>query len=264
MMKKAIILGIICLVLDSIHIKASDNEITVMTYNIRAGSLTTIDSLAEMINSRHPDFVALQEVDVMTNRANAKNMNGKNIVSALAAKTNMFGYFCRTLNFVGGYYGIAILSRHPSTKMESFPLPNPLLTEPRALLLGRFEIDGKKEIAFACTHLDVKSADTRTMQVDYINNIIQNDSILTIIGGDFNATPGEPCISRMHQSAIDISGTSPTFPASAPDRKIDYLFVYPACESAKISCSSQTLPSQTLPDQLSDHRAIVSTVRITP
>ena len=56
-----------------------------MTYNIRAGSLTTIDSLAEMIKSQNPDFVALQEVDVMTKRANAPNMNGRNIVSELAA-----------------------------------------------------------------------------------------------------------------------------------------------------------------------------------
>ena len=49
--------------------EAAEKELVVMTYNIRAGSLTTIDSLAEMIKSQNPDFVALQEVDVMTKRA---------------------------------------------------------------------------------------------------------------------------------------------------------------------------------------------------
>ena len=91
--KRIVLLSIVaCLTVLFQQVDAAEKDLVVMTYNIRAGSLTTIDSLAEMIKSQNPDFVALQEVDVMTKRANAPNMNGRNIVSELAAKTDMFGY----------------------------------------------------------------------------------------------------------------------------------------------------------------------------
>lgn len=255
--KKLLLLSLLLIAAGSFQANAADKELVVMTYNIRAGSLTTIDSLADFINAHHPDFVALQEVDVMTNRANAKQMNGINIVSALAARTNMFGYFGKTLNFAGGYYGIAILSRHPCLKMECFQLPNPKHTEQRVLLLGKFEIDGKHEIAFACTHLDVKSAETRSLQADYIIGKIKGTALPTIIGGDFNAYPEEMCAHKFHAAMTDISGTDPTFPALNPDRKIDYLFTYAPSQSFKHHFCPTTLP-----DQLSDHRAIVTKLRL--
>ncbi len=255
--KNLLLLSFLLLSAVSFQANAADKELVVMTYNIRAGSLTTIDSLADFINSHHPDFVALQEVDVMTRRANAKKMNGINIVSALAARTNMFGYFGKTLNFAGGYYGIAILSRHPCKKMECFQLPNPKQTEQRVLLLGTFEINGKQEMAFACTHLDVKSAETRGLQADFIINKIKGVSLPTIIGGDFNAYPEDMCSLKFHAAMTDISGCEPTFPAWSPDRKIDYLFVYAPSPSFKPHFSTATLP-----DQLSDHRAIVAKLKL--
>lgn len=255
--KHLLLLSLLLIAAACIQASAADKELVVMTYNIRAGSLTTIDSLAEFINSHHPDFVALQEVDVMTRRSNAKQMNGINIVSALAARTNMFGYFGKTLNFAGGYYGIAILSRHPCKKMECFQLPNPKQTEQRVLLLGTFEIDGKQEMAFACTHLDVKSAETRGLQAYFIINKIKGANMPTIIGGDFNAYPEEQCSQKFHAAMADISGCEPTFPAWSPDRKIDYLFLYDTSQPFKPRFSTTTLP-----DQLSDHRAIVTKLRL--
>ncbi len=255
--KNLLILSILLMAAVGFQANADDKGLVVMTYNIRAGSLTTIDSLADFINSLHPDFVALQEVDVMTRRANAKKMNGTNIVSALAARTNMFGYFGKTLNFAGGYYGIAILSRYPCKKMECFQLPNPKQTEQRVLLLGEFELDGNREISFACTHLDVKSADTRGLQADFIINKIKGAAMPTIIGGDFNAYPQDLCSQKFHAAMTDISGCEPTFPAWSPDRKIDYLFVYAPLQPFKPHFSTTTLP-----DQLSDHRAIVTKLRL--
>lgn len=255
--KTLLLLSLLLMAAIGFRAKADNKELVVMTYNIRAGSLTTIDSLADFISSHHPDFVALQEVDIMTNRSNAKQMNGINIVSALAARTNMFGYFGKTLNFAGGYYGIAILSRHPCKKMECFQLPNPKQTEQRVLLLGTFELDGKRDINFACTHLDVKSAETRSLQADFIIDKIKGDSTPTIIGGDFNAYPEELCSRKFHSSMTDISGTEPTFPALSPDRKIDYLFFYAPSQQPKPDFCTTTLP-----DQLSDHRAIVTKLRL--
>ena len=225
--KRIVLLSIVaCLTMCFVKTNAAEKELVVMTYNIRAGSLTTIDSLAEMIKSQNPDFVALQEVDVMTKRANAPNMNGRNIVSELAAKTDMFGYFGRTLNFAGGYYGIAILSRYPCLSMQRFMLPNPLKTEQRALLLGTFEVAG-------C------NAD------------------IAIIGGDFNATPDEPCAEKFCNAMVNISDSLPTFPADVPDRKIDYLFMLPNNNIKAAGCRVIDLPVQ-----LSDHRAVTATIKV--
>lgn len=233
-------------------------NVKVMTFNLRAGSLTTLDSLADVIKSQNPDFVALQEVDVMTMRGNAPNMNGKNMVSELAARTGMFGDFARTINFVGGYYGIAILSKHPCVKMEKFMLPNPENTEQRALLKGTYELNGKVPFIFACTHLDVKSAATRSLQVDFILDRL-GDDITTpiIIGGDFNAYPDEECINKLRKRMTNISGNGLTFPSDAPDCKIDYLFFAP-----KKGCdliSTQVIGHNPQP---SDHRAVSTEIKL--
>ena len=257
--KRIVLLSIVaCLTVLFQQVDAAEKDLVVMTYNIRAGSLTTIDSLAEMIKSQNPDFVALQEVDVMTKRANAPNMNGRNIVSELAAKTDMFGYFGRTLNFAGGYYGIAILSRYPCLSMQRFMLPNPLKTEQRALLLGTFEVDGMPEVAFACTHLDVKSVETRALQADFVlDKIAGCNADIAIIGGDFNATPNEPCAKKFCNAMVNISDSAPTFPADVPDRKIDYLFMLPNDNIKATGCRVIDLPVQ-----LSDHRAVTATIKV--
>ena len=236
---------------------AASGNMRVMTFNLRAGSLTTLDSLADVIKSENPDFVALQEVDVMTMRGNAPNMNGKNMVSELAARTGMFGYFARTINFVGGYYGIAILSKHPCVKMEKFMLPNPENTEQRALLKGTFELNGKVPFIFACTHLDVKSAATRSLQVDFILDKLGDDSTPKIIGGDLNAYPYEECINKLRKKMTNISGNGLTFPSDAPDRKIDYLFFAPKKGCDMIS--TQVIDHNPQP---SDHRAVATEIKL--
>lgn len=256
---KSFLLSIFLLLITPIISAQTDShrDLRIMTFNLRAGSLTTLDSLANVIKSQKPDFVALQEVDVMTQRDNAPTMNGKNMVSELAQRTGMFGFFARTLNFVGGYYGIAILSKHPCTKMENFMLPNPQNTEQRALLKGTFELDGKTPLIFACTHLDVKSAETRSQQVDFIFDKLGDSAVPTIIGGDMNAYPDEITIAKFRRKMSNISGNGLTFPADNPDRKIDYMFFAPKKKCELIS--TEVIDHNPQP---SDHRAIISVIRL--
>ena len=99
-------------------------KLRVMTYNLRFGELADMDRLAREIKAAEPDFVAIQEVDVNTNRDLARHNNGLNYVSELAQRTGMFGHYARTLNFGRkGYYGIGILSRHPAVRVEKLELP---------------------------------------------------------------------------------------------------------------------------------------------
>ena len=86
-------------------------KVKVMTYNLRFGELASLEQLAQHIKSFNPDFVALQEVDCNTMRERAPHQNGKNFVTELAYHTGMFGFYCKNINYAGGYYGIGILSK---------------------------------------------------------------------------------------------------------------------------------------------------------
>lgn len=230
-------------------------EVRIMTYNLRAGQMADLDTLSALIKSENPDFVALQEVDVMTLRRNCPLMNGLNMVNEIAKRTGMFGFFARTLDFAGGYYGIAILSKYPSVDVEKLMLPNPKNTEPRTLLKGRFEMWNGKTITFACTHLDVEDATTREEQADFILDSLLPSEEPVILCGDLNGRPEESCISRLKSKMKDVSGTEFTFPSDEPDRKIDYIFVM--SPQTMIVESTKVINHE---PQQSDHRPVFSVV----
>lgn len=234
-------------------------KLRVMTYNLRFGELADMDRLAREIKAAEPDFVAIQEVDVNTNRDLARHNNGLNYVSELAQRTGMFGHYARTLNFGRkGYYGIGILSRHPAVRVEKLELPALAAGEPRAMLEGVFEIDGKKKIVFASTHLDVKSDKTRALQAEYIVKRLAEAGLPAIIGGDFNAKPEEEAITVLRTAMDDLSGAAPTFPATGAKSKIDYLFGMPKGMVVLEKC---TVPeSSSAP--ASDHLPVVSEVEV--
>lgn len=235
-------------------------NLRVMSYNLRFGQLATADSIAAEIARENPDFVALQEVDVNTQRANAPIQNGVNMVNRIAEKTGMFVHYGRTLNFAGGLYGIAILSKHPCTEFKCYELPNPKNVEPRCMILGTFALNGKQKINFACTHLDYKAKETRELQAQYILGKLAESKLPTIIGGDFNATPNEPAIHLFNEKMADVSHDAKTYPAHEPNIKIDYLFVSPdRCFEVK---AKTTRPS--LEKNNSDHLAIITDLLFFP
>lgn len=235
-------------------------NLRVMSYNLRFGQLATADSIAAEIARENPDFVALQEVDVNTYRSIAPLQNGVNMVNRIAEKTNMFVHYGRTLNFAGGLYGIAILSKHPCVDFKCYELPNPKNAEPRCMIIGTFALNGKQKINFACAHLDYKAEETRTLQVQYILGKLANAQYPTIIGGDFNASPEEPAIELMKKQMTDISHDALTYPADKPDIKLDYMFVAPnRCFEVK---NKMTKPS--LEKNNSDHLAIISDLLFFP
>lgn len=112
-MKKIFFLLLLCVAAFGAAAENGERELTVMTYNLRFGELASMERLASEIRAANPDFVALQEVDVNTMREISKGNNCINFINRLAELTGMFGFYGRTINFAGGYYGIGILSKHP-------------------------------------------------------------------------------------------------------------------------------------------------------
>lgn len=247
------ILPFLFFILSAFHINAQDTlRLRVMTYNLRFGELATIDQLAEHIKSFQPDFVALEEVDVNTNRTLAPHQNNKNMLSELAAKTNLFGLYGKTIPFSKGYYGIGILSKYPSISMNKVALPNPQGAEPRVLLEGLFEVNETDTVFFAATHLDVKDAKTRELQATYITDYFKNSPYPVIIGGDFNARPSSKVITDiMNPYWFNATDSASTFPAWKPEVKIDYIYARPRT-------GWKLIRTQAIQSLLSDHLPIVT------
>lgn len=230
-------------------------ELTVMTYNLRFGELADMDRLAEEIKKYNPDFVALEEVDVNTNRTAAGQNKGLNYINELAWRTGLFGYYGRAIDFASGYYGIGILSRWPAEKIEKFALPNPGNEEPRALLVGTFELPGHKMV-FAATHLDYRDYVTRLSQAYYVTDIMCSSPWPALVAGDFNATNGQIFIDTIKARMKDLTDGRKTWPADNPKTKLDFIFGYPAADFQLKSCFVPE-PSD---DSPSDHLPVISKI----
>lgn len=233
-------------------------ELGVLTYNIRFGELSDMAKLAEEITSFNPDFVALQEVDVNTNRALAKHNNGLNFISELAQRTGYFGYYGRAIDFGGGYYGIGILSRYPAEKIEKTELPNPGSVEPRVLLTGVFELPGQKKMVFACTHFDYSHQETRISQARTLVDVLTGYEYPVIVAGDFNANATHPGVKLIKEHMKDLTNDRLTWPADVPKEKIDFIFGYPA---EKVELKSCFVPEPST-SALSDHLPIFSEITV--
>lgn len=233
-------------------------KLKVMSYNLRFGERAPMDRLAAEIKVENPDFVALQEVDVNAARRAAGENMGLNYINELAQRTGMFGYYGRTINFLGGYYGVAILSKHPATDVRTYPLPNPKNAEARVLLKGKFLLDGVRPFVFASTHLDYSDRSTTLLQAQHLLPILTSDGIPAIVGGDFNTSTKDDAIIFMASEGATLSGTAPTFPSDGPTTKIDHLFGYP--EESFILEESHEGPVSD--HAASDHLPIISTVTL--
>ena len=182
--RKLVILLFIALSCGVVSAQQDTLRVRVMTYNLRFGELSSLEDLAYHIKSFKPDFVALEEVDVHTDRKRAPHQKGKDFIGELAYRTGMFGLYGKTIEYGGGYYGIGMLSKYPYIKTEKVLLPNPENKEQRALLEALIEM-GDDTLTFVTTHLEVNSESLRNMQAQFICDRFENAPYPVIIGGDF-------------------------------------------------------------------------------
>ena len=229
----------------------------VMTYNIHHANPPSeqvkidVAAIARVINQEKPDLVALQEVDVHTERS------GKNLDQAreIARLTGMKSFFMKALDYQGGEYGIAVLSRYPIVDSAGYLLPrDPAIGgEDRAVASITVELPGKKRVIFASTHLDLKEAN-RLSQAKALIGHFENSSIPMILGGDFNALASSPVIELFDQHFTRTCGNdcAPTIPVKNPNRTIDFIMYKP-------QANFKVLSTRVIDEQYaSDHLPVVA------
>ena len=216
-----------------------------MTYNIHhaAGTDGKLDvaRIADVIRRCEPDLVALQEVD-----AGTKRTGGVVQAEDLARLTGMYHAYGPAMDFDGGKYGNAILSRFRIVEQRTVPLPHTPggRREPRAVLGVAVRLPDGRRIGFGSTHLDhTREPSDRLAQARRINEHTRTVAVPAILAGDFNCTPGSAPMAELAKEWTLASGgggdkgpaattsaaaTQPTFPSTRPTIAIDHVLVRPS------------------------------------
>lgn len=216
----------IVLVMMSFSCLVQAQDIKTMTYNIHhgnppanTGGAIDLPSVASVISGADADLVALQEVDKNTTRSGNVNQ-----AAVLANLTGMYYYFSRSIDYQGGEYGVAILSKYPIVESFRFQLPMAAGAggEARSVAVIAVMVNGQK-LYFACTHFDTVEAN-RLLQAQAVADTVANYTLPFVIGGDMNATPSSSAINIL-RSKLYTGCTSCQFTASAvaPSKTIDYV-----------------------------------------
>ena len=223
---------------------------------VRIGKLD-VERIASVIKAAQPDIVALQEVDQSTSRS-----KGVDQAARLGELTGMISRFGKAMDFQGGAYGLAVLSRWPLGNVNTHPLPAGPGVEPRIVLESSVQLPTPNGgLRFLVTHVDHKAdPKDRAAQVQKIIELFPSSGSAepTILAGDFNATPTSDVVKSLLASWTDTAPGADflTSPATAPRNRIDYIFIRPA-ERWRI-IETRALEESTA----SDHRPVLSILEL--
>ncbi len=204
---------------------------------------------ADYILSEAPDVVGLNEI-----RSSGAAWDYRNQTAHLAALTEMpFSYFAAAISFPGwGPYGNALLSKLAIVEAKTVPIPDPEpkryddYYETRCVLKAKLE----NGVTVLISHFGL-NPDEHENAAKTVAELIEDEKC--ILMGDFNVLPDsyilDPIRARMKDTADVFMKPLLSFPADAPDRKIDYIFV-----SRDIEVVSADIPALVL----SDHRPYIA------
>ena len=238
---------------------AAKRTLRIMTYNIHVGvgmdKKLDLQRIADVINAARPDLVGLQEVD-----RGVKRTEGKDEIAELAALTRMEYAFAPNLDYQGGKYGVAILSRLPIKNTEHRMFENKREAERRGMLRVEVDVDGKR-LNFVTTHLDYQYEDGRLFETEQMLKFLENAKGPLIVVADLNDTPAGSAYQLMRTKFDDAwvagraEGEGFSYPADKPIKRIDHIF-YNARASARVK---KTWVIQTL---ASDHIPVMAEIEI--
>lgn len=185
--------------------------------------------LVDALSRLRPDLVALQEDCCVEVHGQAAEL-AEALTARLSTEYHHAWAGTHEVKMSGHVFreGVSVLSRHRIERQRVLDLPSAMFA--RKAVVVDVTVDGRP-LRFTSTHLDfgvenepVRSADARL----FLDDLPEDGE--AILAGDLNATPETRAIGILHGGLVDLwTAAHPdedgfTFPANAPDRRIDYLF----------------------------------------
>lgn len=175
--------------------------------------------------------------------------------------------------------GLAVLSRFPLNNARSTELSEPSgvlhigTGERRVAQRIELSLDNMTVILYN-THFPLQAPARVQAARRLWAQVAQEEAVLVVVGGDFNAAPGEDPIRFLQGNlALDSTrgalvdawstagvGEADTYPAHAPHARIDYIFYQ--CEPSILVQETRVIGRP--PETLSDHAGVVTTFSISP
>lgn len=194
----------------------SEGAVRVMCYNVKnclgMDNVTDYQRIAGIINRVLPDVVALQELDSVTERSNQVY-----VLQELGKHTGMHYTFGGAIDFMGGKYGVGILSKEKPLTYKTIPLPG--REEQRVLLIAEF-----KDYFLCCTHFTLSREDkmeTARIVVESLKDITKP----LFLAGDLNSAYDSDLQLALREKFVVLNDPEQgTVPVANPKRCIDFIY----------------------------------------
>lgn len=245
------------------QVENDPDALRILAYNVKHGlgmdGRVDLERIAAVIRSLEPDVVTLQEIDSVTTRTGLVDQAAR--LGELTGLRAIFGGF---MDYRGGRYGMALLSRYPILEWENHRLPDG--AEPRSALAARIEVlrpgyGRALQVVVVGVHL-YATAEERLAQAERMVDLFANEAAPVILAGDFNSLPGSGVIRLLEETGEWYrpakQGPPSTFPSDEPEREIDFILLRPRDRFA-------VREHRVVPETVaSDHRPVMLEVELLP
>jgi endonuclease/exonuclease/phosphatase family metal-dependent hydrolase len=205
---------------------AARPTLRVVSSNIRHGvgmdGTLDLDRTVAVLRRLKPDLVAVQEVDEHCGRS-----GGVDQAAVLGKALGMEHRFGEFMDYDGGRYGLAVLSKLPIKATRRHELPRG--AEPRCALEVEVDVPGLDQpVSFTCVHNDWTKEAIRVTQMRALVAAL-GERRPGLVAGDFNGEPGSESLAVLDAAGWRIlakdgaRGASPTWPADTPAQEIDHV-----------------------------------------
>lgn len=227
--------------------------LTVVSYNIRHGAgvddSVDLGRTARVLRRLDPDIVGLQEVDEKVRRSGGVDQAAE--LGRLLGMNHAFGPF---MDYQGGRYGMAILSKRPIVSSRSVELPEG--NEPRVALAAELGFADGTRLMVVNVHFDwVNDDGFRYRQAGTLARWLDSLPMPYLLLGDFNDRPGSRTLALFGQRADGAAkpeGRNLTFSSTNPRQEIDFIFL---SKGAPWQIGSGTVIDER---EASDHRPVMT------
>ena len=245
------------------QVESDPDVVRILAYNVKHGlgmdGQVDLERIASVIRSLEPDIVTLQEIDSVTTRTGLEDQAAR--LGELTGMRALFGGF---MDYRGGRYGMAMLSRYPVVEWENHRLPDG--AEPRSALAARVELlrpgyGQAPQVVVVGVHLYANAAE-RLAQATRLVELFADEEVPVVLAGDFNSIPDSKVIRLLEDvggwQRPAKEGQAFTFPSEIPDREIDFIMFRPG---NRFVVREHRVVPETL---ASDHRPVLLELELLP